>query len=104
MKYLEKCALIAMWFIWSTSSYTPICLKDLMQSTQDVDSVYFFVGCCSYSSFWKVFVFHVGVKLEVMCSAFPLPAFTVITFDEEAVDTVLADMTKITTLSSLFFR
>lgn len=28
--------------------------------------------------------------------------FTVITFDEEAVDAVLADMTKITTLSSLF--
>lgn len=28
--------------------------------------------------------------------------FTVITFDEEAVDVVLADMTKTTTLSSLF--
>lgn len=28
--------------------------------------------------------------------------FTVITFDEEVLDTVLADMTKITTLSFLF--
>lgn len=30
------------------------------------------IGCCSHSFFWKVF--HAGVKLALMCSAFPLPS------------------------------
>lgn len=62
---------------------------------------YFFAGFCSHRLIYTIIRFHVGVKLKVMCSAFPL-GLTMITFDEEAVAADSDDMTKITTLSSLF--